>query len=208
MAEQKLYIHGGYVDATSGEAFETVNPANSEVICSVQIANALDVDKAVSSARQGFEIWSQKTGTQRSRILMQAVSLLRERNRELAELEVMDNGKPIQEAEVVDVSSGADCIEYFAGLAPTIGGQHIQLENAFGYTRREPLGVCVGIGAWNYPLQIACWINNYNITPIELPIGGYKQSGLGRENSPAAIDHYTQLKSVYVELGDVDCPYE
>jgi betaine-aldehyde dehydrogenase len=52
-----------------------------------------------------------------------------------------------------------------------------------------------------------CWINNYNITPIELPIGGYKQSGLGRENSPAAIDHYTQLKSVYVELGDVDCPY-
>lgn len=52
-----------------------------------------------------------------------------------------------------------------------------------------------------------CWINNYNITPIELPIGGYKQSGLGRENSTAAIDHYTQLKSVYVELGDVDCPY-
>ena len=72
------------------------------------------------------------TGTQRSRILMRAVALLRERNRELAELEVMDNGKPIQEADVVDVSSGADCIEYFAGLAPTIGGQHIQLENRKG----------------------------------------------------------------------------
>ncbi len=157
LPEQKLYIGGGYVDATSGEVFETVNPANGETICSVQIANASDVDKAVESARRGFAIWSSRTGTQRSRILMQAVALLRQRNRELAELEVMDNGKPIQEADVVDVSSGADCIEYFAGLAPTIGGQHIQLENAFGYTRREPLGVCVGIGAWNYPLQIACW---------------------------------------------------
>ena len=157
LPEQKLYIDGGYVNATSGETFETLNPANGELICTVQKAHAGDVDKAVASARQGFEIWSRKTGTQRSRILMQAVALLRERNRDLAELEVMDNGKPIQEAEAVDVSSGADCIEYFAGLAPTIGGQHIQLENAFGYTRREPLGVCVGIGAWNYPIQIACW---------------------------------------------------
>ena len=52
-----------------------------------------------------------------------------------------------------------------------------------------------------------CWINTYNITPVDMPIGGYKQSGLGRENGPTAIDHYTQLKSVYVELGDVDCPY-
>ena len=52
-----------------------------------------------------------------------------------------------------------------------------------------------------------CWINNYNVTPIELPFGGYKQSGIGRENSAAAIEHYTQLKSVYVEMGDVDAPY-
>ena len=155
--EQKLYIDGGYVDASSGKTFDTVNPATGEIICKVQKANASDVDKAVASARRGFETWSRQTGTQRSRILMQAVALLRQRNRELAELEVMDNGKPIQEADVVDVSSGADCIEYFAGLAPTISGQHIQLENAFGYTRREPLGVCVGIGAWNYPIQIACW---------------------------------------------------
>jgi betaine-aldehyde dehydrogenase len=157
LAEQKLYIGGRYVDASSGETFDTVNPATGEIICKVQKANAIDVDNAVASSRGGFECWSRQTGTQRSRILMQAVALLRQRNRELAELEVMDNGKPIQEADVVDVSSGADCIEYFAGLAPTISGQHIQLENAFGYTRREPLGVCVGIGAWNYPIQIACW---------------------------------------------------
>ena len=53
-----------------------------------------------------------------------------------------------------------------------------------------------------------CWINNYNITPIELPFGGYKQSGIGKENGLAAIEHYTQLKSVYVELGNVESPYE
>ena len=157
LPEQKPFIGGRYVDASSGETFDTINPATGEVICKVQKAGATDVDNAVTAARAGFATWSRKTGTQRSRILMQAVQLLRERNRQLAELEVMDNGKPIQEAEVVDVSSGADCIEYFAGLAPTIGGQHVQLDNAFGYTRREPLGVCAGIGAWNYPLQIACW---------------------------------------------------
>ena len=72
-------------------------------------------------------------------------------------LEVADTGKPIQEAIEVDVLSGADCIEYFAGLAASLSGQHIELKQAFAYTRREPLGVCAGIGAWNYPLQIACW---------------------------------------------------
>ena len=68
-----------------------------------------------------------------------------------------DTGKPIAEAIAVDVLSGADCIEYFAGAAATIHGEHVDLGGSWGYTRREPLGVCAGIGAWNYPLQIACW---------------------------------------------------
>ena len=84
--------------------------------------------------------------------------MLRARNDELAELETRDTGKPIQETSVVDVLSGADCLEYFAGLAATLAGEHLDLgPQAFGYTRREPLGVVAGIGAWNYPLQIACW---------------------------------------------------
>lgn len=156
-SEQKLFIGGQYVDSSSGKTFVTTNPATNEPLCQVQLANLQDLDRAVESARYGFKIWSEKTGTERSRILMKAVQLLRERNQELAELEVMDTGKPIQEAEVVDVTSGADCIEYYAGIAPTIRGYQIPLQNAFGYTRREPLGVCAGIGAWNYPLQIACW---------------------------------------------------
>lgn len=155
--EQQLYIDGRYVNATSNETFSTENPATGEIICKVQKASLDDLNKAVSSAQSGFKIWSQMTGIQRGRILMKAQALLRERNQALAELEVMDTGKPIQEANCVDVLSGADCIEYFAGIAPTLSGNHVQLDNAFGYTRREPLGVCAGIGAWNYPIQIACW---------------------------------------------------
>jgi len=157
-SEQRLYIGGGYVDATSGESFETVSPASGEVICRVQQAGAEDVDRAVTSAHEGFETWSTLPAIERGRILMRAAALLRARNRELAELEVLDTGKPIQEAEAVDITTGADCIEYYAGLAATLHGEHNQLgPSAFFYTRREPLGVCAGIGAWNYPLQIACW---------------------------------------------------
>jgi betaine-aldehyde dehydrogenase len=157
LPEQKLYIHGRYRDALGGRHFETVNPATGEVICSVQQAAAEDVDAAVTSARQGFAIWSAMGGTERGRVLHEAQRLLRARNRELAELEVLDTGKPIQEAEAVDVISGADCIEYYAGLAASLHGEHVDLGGDFFYTRREPLGVCAGIGAWNYPLQIACW---------------------------------------------------
>jgi betaine-aldehyde dehydrogenase len=157
LPEQRLFIHGRFEDATSGERFEDFNPATGERLCSVQVAGPADVERAVASAREGFKAWSAMTGAQRGRILMNAVRLLRERNRELAELEVLDTGKPISEASVVDVLSGADALEYFAGVAASIQGHHIDLGGSFAYTRREPLGVCAGIGAWNYPLQIACW---------------------------------------------------
>jgi betaine-aldehyde dehydrogenase len=97
------------------------------------------------------------TGAERGRILNKAVRILRDRNDELARLEVLDTGKPIQEAAAVDVLSGADAIEYFAGLAASLHGHHYDIGTSFAYTRREPLGVCAGIGAWNYPIQIACW---------------------------------------------------
>ena len=157
LPEQKLFIDGAVVDAKSGDTFETVNPATGEVICTVQSAGVDDVERAVASAQKGFETWSAMTGAERGRILNRAVALLRQRNDELARLEVLDTGKPIQEAEAVDVASGADCLEYYAGLAATLHGEHFDLANAFAYTRREALGVCAGIGAWNYPIQIACW---------------------------------------------------
>jgi betaine-aldehyde dehydrogenase len=157
MIEVPLFIHGEEVEATSGETFPVRNPATGSIIATVHQASAADVDRAVESAREGFAEWSALTGAERGRILNRAVSLLRERNDELARLEVTDTGKPIAEALVVDVASGADCIEYFAGAAATIAGSHYDLGRSFAYTRREPLGVTAGIGAWNYPIQIDCW---------------------------------------------------
>jgi betaine-aldehyde dehydrogenase len=156
--DQKLYIHGQYVDATSGETFQTVNPANGEVLANVQIASAADLDRAVESAAEGQKAWAAMTAMQRSRILRKAVDLLRERNDELAALETLDTGKPRSETQAVDIVTGADVLEYYAGLIPAIEGEQIPLrDTSFVYTRREPLGVVAGIGAWNYPIQIALW---------------------------------------------------
>lgn len=158
MEIQSLYINGTLRSATSGERFDTYNPATGEVIARLQHASANDVEQAITSAKQGFAIWSRMTATERSRILLKAVKILRERNDELAVLEVLDTGKPIQEANCVDIATGADVIEYFANLAPSLQGEQQPLnDHQFFYTRREPLGICAGIGAWNYPIQIAMW---------------------------------------------------
>jgi betaine-aldehyde dehydrogenase len=98
------------------------------------------------------------TAMQRSRILRRAVEILRSRNDDLAELETLNTGKPLSETRNVDIVTGADVLEYYAGLVPAIEGQQIPLRaSSFAYTRREPLGVVAGIGAWNYPIQIALW---------------------------------------------------
>jgi betaine-aldehyde dehydrogenase len=141
-----------------GERFPTINPATGEVLGYVTVAGAGAINVAVRSAKQAQVKWAAMSGADRARILRRAAELLRARNRELAELESRDTGKPIAETSIVDVASGADCLEYFAALAQSLAGEHIDLgSQAFGYTRREPLGVVAGIGAWNYPLQIACW---------------------------------------------------
>ncbi|PCK31114.1 betaine-aldehyde dehydrogenase [Pseudoalteromonas piscicida] len=151
------FIHGQFLANHSGEKFAVRNPATDEVIYEVEIADSHVQQAAIESARAGFALWSAMTPIERSRILHKAVSLLRERNDELAKVEVLDTGKPWQEAECVDIQTGADVIEYFAGLAPAQIGSQQPVGNDFFYTRKEPLGICAGIGAWNYPLQIACW---------------------------------------------------
>jgi betaine-aldehyde dehydrogenase len=146
------------VGPAAGERFASINPATGEVLGYFTAADSAQVDAAVRAAQAGQAAWGTMTGTERGRVLRRAADILRARNQELAELESCDTGKPIQETRVVDVASGADCLEYFAGLAQSLSGEHIDLgPQAFGYTRREPLGVVAGIGAWNYPLQIACW---------------------------------------------------
>jgi len=145
--------------ASSGRgSFKTINPATGEVLAQIAIDGPAEVAAAVARASAAQQEWASLPGVARGRILRRAADILRARNVELAVLETRDTGKPIQETSAVDVLSGADCLEYYAGLAATLAGEHLDLgPQAFGYTRREPLGVVAGIGAWNYPLQIACW---------------------------------------------------
>ncbi|MFC0590681.1 betaine-aldehyde dehydrogenase [Novosphingobium aquiterrae] len=155
LADSRLPEAGAKPVAVS---FDTINPATGEVLATIRIDGQAEIDNAVARAVEAQKHWARVPGVERGRILFRAAQLLVARNEELARLETCDTGKPIQETIAVDVLSGADCIEYYAGLARTIAGEHIDLgDAAFGYTRREPLGVVGGIGAWNYPLQIACW---------------------------------------------------
>ena len=155
---QQLYIGGRRVDATSDETFRTVNPATGKPIADVQQASPADVDAAVESARAGQRVWGRTPAKERARVLQRAAALLFDRNDELARLETLDTGKPISETSTVDIITGAEVIEYYAGLVQAIHGDYFDLPpHGFAHVRREPLGVCAGIGAWNYPIQIAMW---------------------------------------------------
>ncbi len=158
LPRQCSFINGEYVANVSGDTFTTRFPGNENVVCEVEVAGAPEIDAAVNAATNAFLGWSQTPAAERGDILRRAASILRERNQELAELETLDTGKPISETAVVDIQTGADVIEYFAGVAQSIHGQHVDLPpEAFAMVRREPVGVCAGIGAWNYPIQIAMW---------------------------------------------------
>jgi betaine-aldehyde dehydrogenase len=140
------------------EAVVPINPATGKELARLPVAGPGEVDAAVARALDAQRAWAGRTGTERGRVLRRAADLLRQHNERLAMLESRNTGKPIQETRAVDVASGADCFEYYAGLAASVAGEYLDLgREAFGYTRREPLGVVAGIGAWNYPLQIACW---------------------------------------------------
>ena len=155
--EASHFIDGTFVEDTAGDIIEVVHPADETVIARVHAATPAILERALASAERAQADWAARRPVERGRVLARAAALLRERNRAMSELETLDTGKPLQETLVADAESGAEALEYFAGLAPTVTGETIPLGGDFAYTRREPLGVCVGIGAWNYPTQIACW---------------------------------------------------
>ena len=152
------FIDGEYVEDTAGTVFESIYPATGEVIARLYAATPAIVEKAIAAAKRAQPEWAAMSPTARGRILKRAAEIMRERNRELSELETLDTGKPIQETIVADPTSGADSFEFFGGIVATaLNGDYIPLGGDFAYTKRVPLGVCIGIGAWNYPQQIACW---------------------------------------------------
>ncbi|EEW25144.1 betaine-aldehyde dehydrogenase [Rhodobacter ferrooxidans] len=151
------FVNGAYLEDAAGAPLEVLYPATGEVIALLHEATPAVIEAALAAASAAQGAWAALRPVERARILRRAADLIRERNPDLAQLETLDTGKPIQETLVADWPSGADAIEFFAGLAPSVTGETIPLGRDFAYTLREPLGVCVGIGAWNYPSQIACW---------------------------------------------------
>lgn len=151
-----LYINGAPVEG-EGAALPVHYPYTGAVIATLREASVAQVAQATACAAAAQPAWAALRPVERARVLMRAAQIIRARGEELARLETLDTGKPIQETRVADWPSGADALEYFAGLAPSVTGQSIPLGGDFVYTIREALGVCAGIGAWNYPSQIACW---------------------------------------------------
>ena len=157
---QSLYYNGRRQTATSDHNFQSVDPSTGRSLAAIQTASHSDIDAAIKSASSAFHSWSITPPIVRSRILLKAVALLRERNDKIAAQETKDTGKPFSETSTVDVVTGADVLEYFANLVGGGGlnGETVQLrEDAWVYSTKQPLGVCAGIGAWNYPIQIALW---------------------------------------------------
>ncbi|MCC8934616.1 betaine-aldehyde dehydrogenase [Rhizobium sp. 'Codium 1'] len=152
------FIDGDYVEDTDGAVIESIYPATGEVIARLHAATPAIVEMAIASAKRAQKEWASWSPAARGRVLKKAAEIMRERNRELSELETLDTGKPIQETIVADPTSGADSFEFFGGIiASAMNGSQIPLGGDWAYTKRVPLGVVAGIGAWNYPQQIACW---------------------------------------------------
>ena len=156
----RLLVDGQWLEGS--KKFETINPATGEVLTQVAEASAQDVDRAVAAARKAFDdrsgAWRKMSASERGRLIWRLADLVEKNIDELAELETLDNGKPIFESRYVDMPMTADVLRYYAGWATKIHGETVNtFENAFTYTLREPVGVVGMIIPWNFPLLLASW---------------------------------------------------
>jgi betaine-aldehyde dehydrogenase len=191
--KQALYYGGKH--QTTNDTFQNIDPSCDRLLADICKADKASVHAAITSAKSAFPRWSTTPAIERSRILLRAVSILGERNDELALIETSDTGKPFSETSTVDVITGADVLEYYANLIASGGlnGETTQLRpDAWIYTTKAPLGVCAGIGAWNYPIQIALWKSAPCLAAGNCMV--YKPS----EFTPL---HALKLAEIYTEAG-------
>ncbi len=158
----KMLINGEWVDPAGGQMLDTINPATGEVITQIPAGTAEDVHRAVTAARRAFDdpggAWQKMAAGERGRVLWRLSDLIEQNIDELAELETLDNGKPIFESRYVDLPTVIEVFRYYAGWATKIHGETINSRpNAFTYTLREPIGVVGAIVPWNFPLLLASW---------------------------------------------------
>jgi phenylacetaldehyde dehydrogenase len=164
---QKMLINGKWVGAASGKTFETFNPATGEVLSRVAEGDREDINRAVAAARAAFDSgpWTQKlTASDRSKLIWKLADLLEKNTEEFAQLESLDNGKPLTIARAADVPLAIELFRYMAGWATKIEGNTIPLSVPYtpgvkylAYTLREPVGVVGQIIPWNFPLLMAAW---------------------------------------------------
>jgi aldehyde dehydrogenase (NAD+) len=157
---KKMYINGEFVESASGKTFDTPNPATGETLATVYEGDREDIDRAVKAAREAFERgpWSKMSAAERSRLMYKLADLMEEHKEELAQLETLDNGKPIRETANADVPLSIEHMRYYAGWCTKIVGQTIPVNGPFfNYTRHEPVGVVGQIIPWNFPLLMAMW---------------------------------------------------
>ena len=158
--QTQLLIDGQWQDSVSGQTFGTYHPATEEKIADVAQANAEDVDRAVKAARRAFEEgdWPRMDARDRGKLLNKLADLIEANADELAALETLDNGKPINDARAADIPLVIDCLRYYAGWADKITGETVPIRgNYFCYTRKEPVGVCGQIIPWNFPALMTAW---------------------------------------------------
>ena len=148
---------GGRPVAGAMPSIDKRYPATGEVIARIEPADQTILDQAVEVAATAQREWGARSSSDRAAILQKAADGLRAHNDALSRLEVRDVGKSFAEAVSADVPSGADAMAFFASMAMTEAGDMHRYADAIAYCERVPLGVCAGIGAWNYPVQIACW---------------------------------------------------
>ena len=148
---------GGRPVAGAMPSIDKRYPATGEVIARIEPADQTILDQAVEVAAAAQREWGARSGSDRAAIMQKAADGLRAHNDALSRLEVRDVGKSFAEAVSADVPSGADAMAFFASMAMTEAGDMHRYADAIAYCERVPLGVCAGIGAWNYPVQIACW---------------------------------------------------
>ena len=157
---RQLLINNKWVESSAGRRFATINPATGEEICQVAEADAADVNLAVAAARAAFESrgWRRMAAAERGKLLYRLADLMEKHIDELAQLESVDNGKPLRESRRVDLPLAIACYRYFAGWADKIQGRTIPISgNYFCYTRHEPVGVVAQIIPWNFPLMMQAW---------------------------------------------------
>jgi phenylacetaldehyde dehydrogenase len=160
--DRKMLINGKWVEAASGKTFPTYNPATGEVLARIAEGDREDIDRAVKAARAAFEtgLWRKMTPSERGRAIWKLGDLIQENLEEFAELEMLDNGKPLKIARIADIPLAADLFRYMAGWATKIEGNTIPISmpgKYLAYTLREPVGVVGQIIPWNFPLLMAAW---------------------------------------------------